>query len=130
MVKLSVLFFLNKISSEFYLKLLSEIFKILQKNLHARFFVFLKSLFKLLLFIPKKIRILRQHQTLILVRGLKFRANGRLRGKPRSNSCVFSIGQHPIQTLKSAIFFTKTHVYTRYGVFGFRLWTYRVGCFV
>jgi len=130
MVKLSVLFFLNKISSEFYLKLLGEIFKILQKNLHARFFVFLKSLFKLLLVIPKKVKVLRQQQIFILVRGIKFRANGRLRGKPRSNSCVFSIGQHPIQTITSAISFAKTHVYTRYGVFGFRLWTYRLGCFI
>lgn len=130
MIKLSALFFLNKISIDFFLNMIGEIFKILQKRQHTKFFVFLKDLFKLLIKLPSLLfaKPRKLGYPLNLVQGIKFRANGRLRGKPRSNSCIFSLGRYPLQTFKSLISFSKTHVYTRYGVFGFRCWIYRI-CF-
>lgn len=130
MIKLSALFFLNKISIDFFLKMIGEIFKILQKRQHTKFFVFLKDLFKLLIRLPRLLFPKKQGYPLNLIQGMKFRANGRLRGKPRSNSCILVLGRHPLQTFKSLISFSKTHVYTRYGVFGFRCWVYRISFWI
>ncbi len=114
-IKLTVLFLTNKISIHFYIKILGDIFKILQKRLHVRFLFFLKELFKfLIVYSEKKLNIL----------GIKFRANGKLRGKPRSSTCCILVGQIPNQSISKFIDFSKLHVFTRYGVFGFKLWVY------
>lgn len=125
MIKLSVLFFLNKISIEFYLSLLGDIFKFVQKKRHLKFLVFLKDLFKFLIQLPVIFPFLKEYIFGSFICGAKFRLNGRLHGNPRSNSCVVLLGQQPNQTLSAAVSFAKIHSYTRYGAFGFRLWVYR-----
>lgn len=114
-IKLTVLFLIKKISIGFYIKILGDIFKILQKRLHVKFLFFLKELFKSLILYSKKN---------LNISGIKFRANGKLRGKPRSSTCCILVGQVPNQSLSKCIDFSKLHVFTRYGVFGFKLWVY------
>lgn len=111
-IKLSCLFAQNKINSKIYLITLAQIFKILPKRKHNIFFIFIKTIFSL--FIKKKI-----------FSGIKLLINGRLKGKPRSNSIAFLFGSTPVQSLSKNVEFSKLHVYTLNGVFGFKLWVYR-----
>jgi ribosomal protein S3 len=57
--------------------------------------------------------------------GVKFLINGRLKGKPRSNATTLLVGSVPVQSLEKDIQFSKLHVNTIYGVFGFQIWVYR-----
>ena len=63
------------------------------------------------------------HEKQIL--GVKFLINGRLKGKPRSNVTTLLVGSVPVQSLEKDIQFSKLHVNTIYGVFGFQIWIYR-----
>lgn len=56
------------------------------------------------------------------IKGLKLVISGKLKGKPRSSSTLLLVGNISSQTLDSKIDFSKTHVYTIYGVFGLKLW--------
>lgn len=108
-IKLTVLFGEKKIKSKFYILILGQIFKVLPKRKHNIFIFFFKSLFTKLI-IEKKIK------------GVKFVINGKLSGKPRSSTSKISIGNIPIQTISANIEFSKLHIYTLYGVFGFKMW--------
>lgn len=111
-IKLSALFEQNKVNSKIYLLLIGQIFRILPKRKHNIFFIFLKTIFSIL--IEKK------HFS-----GIKLLINGRLKGKPRSNSISFLFGTIPVQSLSKNIEFSKLHVYTLNGVFGFKFWIHR-----
>lgn len=113
-VKLSLLFSIGKINSSFYIKILTEIFRILQKKRHVRFFKFIKKFF---IFLIK--------QTRSHLKGFKLSISGNLKGKRRgSNTCV-SFGQFPLQSFNKKIEFAKSHVFTIYGTFGLKIWVYR-----
>ena len=56
--------------------------------------------------------------------GVKFLLSGRIRGKSRASSNLIQIGSTPTQTLSKTIDFATDHVYTLYGVFGIKMWTY------
>jgi|TARA_B110000879_G_scaffold107255_1_gene144129 hypothetical protein len=111
-IKLSCLFDQNKVNSKVYLTLIGQIFKILPKRKHNIFFIFLKTIFTV--FIKKKSLL-----------GVKLLINGRLKGKPRSSPISFLFGSTPVQSLSKNIEFSKLHVYTLNGVFGFKFWVYR-----
>lgn len=119
-IQISVLFLKQKISTKFLLKNLVDIFRMLQKKLHAKFLNFVSHYFKLLLFESKNLFFNKFN-----LKGLKFIIAGKLKGKPRSTKYIFTTGRVPIQTMDCIIDYAKDHAFTIYGVFGFKLWLYR-----
>lgn len=115
-IKLTYLFYFNKININFFIKILVEIFKILQKKMHSRFIFFIKELFKIFL-LPCF-----NHKNNL---GIKLRLNGKLRGKPRSSTCCIFLGKVPNQSRIKNINYSKMHAFTKYGVFGFKIWVYK-----
>lgn len=112
-LKITSLFVNKKVSLSFYLKVVSFIFKILQKKRHTLFISFMEQFFQIL--INDKIF----NKNLI---GVKFVISGRIKAKPRAKSLYFQLGSTPTQTLNKETHFAYTHVYTIYGVFGFKMW--------
>jgi hypothetical protein len=121
-LKITFLLYIAKIPVSAYLFLLGQIFKVLPKKSHNRFLVFLELVFKFLL--VKKLSS-KRNIYFSTIKGIKFIVNGKLRGKMRSSSKCISVGTIPIQSLNKNIEFSKTHVYTLYGAFGFQIWLYR-----
>jgi len=113
-LKITSLFVNKDVGLDFFLYLLSQVFKVLSKKNHNRFIVFLKFLFKLITLNNKDIK------------GFKFVINGRISGKPRASSFSFQEGSVPNQSLDKNIYFSKQHVFTILGCFGFKLWVYRL----
>jgi hypothetical protein len=118
-VKLSSLFSANKIPAESFLFLLGFIFRTLPKKKHNMFLIFSQILF--LSFMAKTAIQTQEKQIL----GVKFLIKGRLKGKPRSNVTTLLVGSVPVQSLEKDIQFSKLHVNTVHGVFGFQVWIYR-----
>lgn len=115
-IKMTSLFIEKKISSKSYLLLLCQIFRLLPKKKHTRFFFFIKELFTKIL--EKKIDAKKN------ILGIKFLVNGKILGKLRSSSKLISVGSIPIRTINADITFSQSHVYTLYGAFGFKLWVH------
>ena len=115
-IQLSILFLENKIQIKFFISIFCEIFKILIKKLHSKFFIFINKYLNFLITNPLK------EKNLL---GIKFILNGKLKGKMRSNSYTFIAGTIPIQSFKAGIDFAKSHIYNRYGVFGLKIWIYK-----
>lgn len=120
-IKLTTLFYTNKLSLIPYLQILGVIFKTLTKKTFNRFIFFLKYLFKLLIFDTFKITAFSP----IPILGIKFRLNGKLTRKPRATSRMIQMGVVPIQAFAKNVMFAKEHVYTLTGAFGFRIWVYK-----
>jgi hypothetical protein len=119
-IKLSVLLFKNKINCNFFIKILSEIFSILQKKRHSLYLQFIKFFFSSLIkYNTKKFKNLNK------IVGIKFSISGKLKGKARADSNCMIIGNIPIQTLSANIEYSKVDTFTIYGVFGFKLWINR-----
>lgn len=109
--KMTSLFIFKEIDPKAYLYLLAQIFRLLSKKKHSRFLFFLKNLFS---------TIIKTKQSSIL--GVKFIVNGKLQGKTRAGTSKILVGSVPIQSIDKNIVFGKTHVYTLYGAFGFKMW--------
>ena len=125
-VKLSVLLFYGSIRVSFFIKLLGEIFTILQKKRHSFFFQFINFFFSFLInYNLKGIASFINKEYFNKICGIKFIASGKLKGKPRSSSLNLSLGNIPTQSLDLTIEYSKIHIYTRYGVYGFKLWLNR-----
>jgi hypothetical protein len=114
-LKISALLYEKKVSVNTFIFILSQIFKVLPKNKHSRFLFFLKQVFQMLI----------QDSKHCMIKGIKFLINGKLRGKTRGSSSCIQIGMVPIQSIDKNIEFSKAHVYTLYGAFGFKIWLYR-----
>lgn len=112
-IKILSLFSNSQISAQVFLIFLQKIFKNLTKKNHNQFLSFLKTCFTLLVVNSK---------TTKPIKGIKLLVCGKLKGKPRSSSTLILVGNISTQTLDSKIDFSKTHVYTVYGVFGLKLW--------
>lgn len=110
-VKLTNLFILQKVSTITYLEVLGRVFKVLPKNKHSRYFLFLEHLFKLIIKESKG-----------LVRGIKLEISGKLKGKLRSSSQRISEGNISSQSISKNLQYSQIHVYTVYGSFGVKLW--------
>jgi hypothetical protein len=117
-LKLSILFKKNIIKASFFITVLGEIFRILQKKKHSKFLFFFIKFFKGLM----EIQSLRNEYDLL---GIKFIIKGKLKGKRRKSNSIINIGQIPVQSLYKHIEFSKTHAFTVYGTFGLKLWVYR-----
>ena len=125
-LKMTVLFFDNHIDLSSYIKVWSRIFKHLSKRIHSKFFLFVKtvieSLMKMNTIFSKQKNLKKISQYNLC--GVKFLLSGRIRGKSRASSNLIQIGSTPTQTLSKTIDFATDHVYTLYGVFGIKMWTY------
>jgi hypothetical protein len=120
-LKINSLFLHSKISTKMFLGLLGQIFKILPKSKHGRFLVFLKLLFKNLLLASKDFN----KKNLKSILGIKLIISGKIKGKPRSSVSCIQVGSVPSQSLMKDISFSKIHVYTLYGAFGFKIWVHK-----
>lgn len=119
-IQLSILFLENKIEIKFFISIISEIFRILQKKMHSKFLIFINKYFQFLVSNPLK------NKNLFNLLGIKFSINGKLKGKTRSNSYILTAGTVPIQSFKAHVDFAKSHAFTIYGVFGIKLWIYKI----
>jgi hypothetical protein len=117
-VKMSVLFCEGLISLKFFVKILAEIFRILQKKKHARFLAFVSTFFSALI----DGKLFKKYKVEHRIKGVKFILNGKIKGKPRSSSHSIVLGETPIQSLDQNIEFVKSHAFTIYGVFGLKIW--------
>jgi hypothetical protein len=125
-IKLSVLFFFGFLKISFFIKLFSEIFTILQKKRHSFFFQFIKFFFITLLnYNVTQSFLISEERVLSKILGVKFLAAGKLKGKPRASTLNMCLGNIPVQSLNMNIEYAKQHIYTRYGVFGFKIWLNR-----
>lgn len=125
-LKITILFYDNHIDLSNYIKIWARIFQHLSKRIHSKFFLFVKTVIKSLI----KMNILFDMgcnsicKTRYTLCGVKFLLSGRIRGKSRASSNLIQIGNIPIQTISKPINFATSHVYTLYGVFGIKIWTY------
>ncbi len=117
-LQLTLLFIENKIKITFFIKIIVEMFRILQKKRHGRFLGFITMYFKSL--IANK-----SYKKFNTILGIKIIISGKLKGKPRSNTFNKTFGSVPIQTLNSIIEYSKSHAFTIYGVFGIKIWVFR-----
>jgi len=123
-IKFSSFFVQSKINSSLYLFMLGQIFRVLPKRKHTRFIFFLKNLFKFI--VEKAPNFLdKQNIKTTKIKGIKFVINGKLQGKTRADSTSIQIGSVPIQSIGKNVDFSRLHVYTLYGAFGFQMWVYR-----
>jgi len=118
-LKLSAFFSESKVPSNSYLFVLGQIFRILPKRKHNRFLFFLKVIFTAI------VETLPKNSQETSIKGIKFIVNGKLQGKTRADSRCIQVGSVPIQTISKNIDFSRLHVYTIYGAFGFQLWVHR-----
>lgn len=120
-LKISALFYQKKIFVSTFLYILGQIFRVLPKRKHSRFLFFLKFIFQLFVneFSEKNFGVKSK------IKGIKFVINGKLQGKTRASTSCIQIGAVPIQSISENIEFSKLHVYTIYGAFGFKIWVCR-----
>ena len=115
-IKIVVLFVFNKISINIFLFTLCQIFKNISKAKHTKFLLFVRELFIYLASINLN--------GVNPILGLKLVINGKVKGKTRASSTCIKKGSVPIQSLSKKIEYSKSHVFTRYGVFGFQVWVH------
>lgn len=115
-LKIVVLFVFNKISINIFLFTLCQIFKNISKAKHTKFLLFVRELFFFLInFNLNGVKP---------ILGLKLVINGKIKGKTRASSTFIKKGSVPIQSLSKKIEYSKSHVFTRYGAFGFQIWVH------
>ena len=117
-LKISILFLEAKVNIQFYLETLGRVFKILPKRRHNFFLVFIQQMFK---FFINESNI----ENSLSLKGVKFMISGRIQAKPRAKFKYFQLGKTPTQSISLNVDFSKQHVYTIYGVFGLKIWTFR-----
>jgi len=113
-IQVAALFIIKKINADALNYFLGLIFAYLPKKRHSFFFFFLKLFFDLVF---KK-----TFSSSSRIKGIKFTISGKLKGKPRASKNTIRIGSVAVQSLKEDITFSICHVYTLYGMFGFKLW--------
>jgi hypothetical protein len=110
-LKITSLFVSRHLNVNSFLYYISQLFCFLIKKKHNSFLFFLKTLFQLLI-----------SQNKYMLSGLKFLISGKISGKTRSSTHKILVGSVPLQSFNKNIKMAKSHVYTIYGVFGFKLW--------
>ncbi len=123
-LKIITLFSQKLINTNFFVYLLSLIFKHLSKKLHGKFILFLETVIYSLVYNPF-IKDRRAKNSLGKLKGIKFRINGKLKGKMRASTHLITYGTIPNQSIDNNIEYSMVHSYTRYGVFGFQAWIFK-----
>ena len=115
--KITALYILNKIESITFLEFFGKIFSGIHKKNHLKYCKLLNTVFNFLVTNAKS-----NHKII----GLRLLIAGKLLGKNRSSHQLISCGPMPAQTLNKDISFDKIHTFTPYGVFGLKLWIYKI----
>lgn len=110
-IKMTDLFSRKLTSINSYLIILGKIFKVLHKKKHNKFIFFITLIFSELV-----------QDSFNEIIGLRIVINGKLSGKTRASKVKVEKGLLNASTIDSNVCSSKIHVYTIYGVFGFRLW--------
>jgi len=120
-LKICCLFSQGKCNSFNFIKLLGVIFKATSKKAHQRFLSFLKVVFKIIIEeVPLNFSFSKNS-----IKGIKFLISGRLKDKTRASSFCIKEGLIPTQMLPSKIDYSKSHIYTLMGAFGFKIWVFK-----
>jgi hypothetical protein len=117
-LKVTSLFLTSKINLTFYTETIGQIFKILPKRRHNFFFSFMEQFFRVLI---NDIKLVKNEN----IKGVKFMLSGRIQAKPRAKFKYFQVGNIPMQSISENVEFSKLHIFTVYGVFGLKIWTYK-----
>jgi len=123
-IKLITLYASNLIHTTYFLLNLSNIFKYLSKKLHGKFVTFLETIIYALVYNPY-LEDRRAKNSLGYLKGIKFRINGKLKGKMRASTHLITYGQIPNQSIGINIEYAMIHTFTRYGAFGMHAWVYK-----
>lgn len=123
-LKLITLFSQNLIHTSYFLFVLSTIFRYLSKKLHRVFLTFLSQIIYALVYNPFK-KDYRAKNSLGNLKGIKFRINGKLKGKMRASTYLLTYGKIPNQSIGINIEYSQIHTFTRYGAFGMKAWIYK-----
>ena len=121
-IKICSLFCEGKVKSKAFLLFINLIFKSISKKSHIRFLSFLKDLFYTIIHRSPFISKIAKNNPIL---GIKFMIAGRLRDKPRASFYCIHEGSLSTTCLSSHLDYSKTHVYTILGVFGFKIWVSR-----
>lgn len=114
--KITVLFLIDKIETKSFLDYMGRSFCSIHKKNHVRYFKLISNVFSFAVFRTK-------NPNPIL--GVKLQISGKLKGKAIASQQLISCGSMPTQTINKNINFEKIHIFTTYGVFGFKLWVHR-----
>lgn len=113
-LKITTLFFKNKVDLKTFLYFITQVFKFILKNSHSKFFAFIEKIFILLLNYNIKNSS---------INGFKFLIKGRLRGKQMASSYGIQKGSTFIQSIDANVTFSKSYTFIpKLGTFGFKLW--------
>ena len=112
-IKLTVLFMKKLIPLSSYIIIWGKIFQFLTKRSHTQFFSLTKQVMEFLVSYPGS-----------NIKGLKFLIKGRLKGKERASKMLLHQGKIPLQGFSKNIEYSSTHIYTLYGAYGLKIWTY------
>lgn len=123
LLKIFNLLYNKKIHVSCFLHLLALTFKYLSKKLHSKFLRFIEILVYNLIYNETKKDYRNKGEGILT--GLKFRINGKLKGKMRTSSYLINYGKVPNQSIDNTIEYSKVHTYTRYGAFGLHIWLYK-----
>ena len=123
-LKIVTLVYQKQIHSSNLLLIFSIIFKFLSKKLHSKFLNFIEILIYALVY-NEVLTDRRALDTFGVLKGIKFKINGKLRGKMRASSFLIQYGKTPNQSIDANIEYSMIHTYTRYGAFGLHLWLYK-----
>lgn len=123
-LKIITLVYQKQIHSSNLLLILSNIFKFLSKKLHSKFLSFIEILVYTLVY-NEFLNDRRALDASGVLKGIKFKINGKLRGKMRASSFLIQYGKTPNQSIDANIEYSMMHTYTRYGAFGLHLWLYK-----
>lgn len=111
-IKITSLLLDLKINCNVYLYFLAQIFKSITKKKHSKFVFFINQLFFNIIYKNSQSKI----------KGIKFEIRGKLKGKTRKSATKVMLGKIQNSSFSSNIHFSKIHVYTIYGAFGFKIW--------
>jgi len=116
LAKITVLFVSDKIKTAVFLDYVGRSFCSIHKKNHVRYFKLISNVFNFIVSVNTNTNP---------VIGIKLQISGKLKGKAMASRQIIICGSIPTQTINKNIVFEKIHVYTTYGVFGFKLWVHK-----
>ena len=123
-LKIVTLFSEKMINTKYLVFLFSQVFKYLSKKLHNKFLTFLETIIYSLIYNPIS-HDRRAKNSLGKLKGIKFRINGKLKGKMRASTYLITYGNIPNQSIDKNIEYGLVHTFTRYGAFGLQAWVFK-----
>lgn len=116
LTKITTLFLYNRVPTQVFLEYISKVFSYTHKKNHVRYLKMISTIFKFLI---------KGNANLVKIKGIRLFISGKLLGKTMASNKTVCFGNMPVQTLNKNIEFEKAHVYTPYGVFGFKIYVFK-----